>query len=111
MEKGRELPVSFMPNSMEETTQEIECIITGRVQLVLYRDFVERRAHSLGLCGTVENLPDGSVRVVAQGSEDDLKKLIAQLRKGSLLSRVDDVAILWREPGAHRTDFVIRYPS
>lgn len=91
--------------------KELECIVTGRVQLVLYRDFVQRNARALGLSGVVENLPDGSVRVVAQGSEDLLQELIARLRKGSLLSRVDNVAALWRAPREHFTDFVIRYPS
>jgi len=96
---------------MGDAIQEIECKIMGRVQLVLFRDFVQRRAHSLGLLGMVENLPDGSVKVVAQGTEDRLKKLTAQLRKGSLLSHVDDVVVTWRKPEAHFTDFVIRYPS
>lgn len=91
--------------------EEIECTITGRVQLVLFRDFTQRRACALGLSGIVENRSDGSVKVIAQGNEDKLKQLIAELRKGSLLSRVDDVAVLWRKPQTRFTDFVIRYRS
>lgn len=96
---------------MQEGIREIECRITGRVQMVLFRDFTQRRARSFGLSGTVENLPDGSVKVVAQGSEHELKKFIAELRKGPLFSRVDDVTATWRKPQAQCTDFVIRYPS
>lgn len=91
--------------------KEIECVITGRVQLVLFRDFTQRRARVLGLSGTVENMPDGSVKVAAQGNEEKLNQLITQLRKGSLLSRVDDVVVIWRQPRVRFTDFVIRYPS
>lgn len=95
----------------DSAMKEIECTVTGRVQLVLYRDFTQRRARALGLSGTVENMSDGSVKVIAQGSEERLKKLVAELRKGSLLSRVDDVVMAWRQPRVRFTDFVIRYPS
>ena len=56
--------------------KEIEVIIRGRVQMVMFRDFTKRKAGSLGLTGTVKNLKDGSVCVVAQGDEDKLNKFI-----------------------------------
>ena len=77
--------------------KEIEAMIRGRVQLVMYRDFAQRRAKSLGIAGFAQNMPDGSVRVVAQGEEDNLKKYIEKLRKGPLLARVDSVDVVWRD--------------
>ena len=56
--------------------KRLECRITGRVQLVMFRDFTQRKASSLGLFGTVENKKDGSVVVVAEGEESKLEQLL-----------------------------------
>lgn len=86
---------------------EIRSIITGRVQMVMFRDFARRKARSLELAGTVKNLDNGTVEVVAQGSTEKLEAFIERLRKGSLFSRVDDVAVTWREPSATLDGFHI----
>ena len=78
--------------------KEIHCRVSGRVQLVMFRDFTTRKARGLGLTGTVQNKDDGTVEVVAQGEEEKLKKLIIKLHKGSLLSRVDSVSVDWITP-------------
>ncbi|HRY52743.1 MAG TPA: acylphosphatase [Candidatus Portnoybacteria bacterium] len=75
--------------------KRLECFIFGRVQLVMFRDFTQRKAKSLGLVGTVKNLPDGSVFVVAEGEEEKLARLLEKLKKGSLLSRVDKLEEKW----------------
>ena len=49
--------------------KRLECQVFGRVQLVMFRDFVTRKARARGIVGTVKNNPDGSVSVVAQGDE------------------------------------------
>jgi acylphosphatase len=89
--------------------KEIKCTITGRVQLVMFRDFAQRKARSLGLTGTVQNMSDGSVQVVAQGEESILVKYIALLNKGSVLSRVDTVTVTWQNPTSTFSDFEILY--
>ena len=43
---------------MDDKIKQIECVIIGRVQLVMFRDFARRKARKLGIAGTVENLPD-----------------------------------------------------
>ena len=45
--------------------ERIEAIVSGRVQMVMFRDFAQRKALGLRLCGEVMNLPDGTVRVIA----------------------------------------------
>ncbi len=94
---------------VSSTVEQITCRVTGRVQLVMFRDFVTRKARALGVTGEVENMPDGSVRVVAQGPRAALTALVAYLRRGSLLSRVDDVSVVWEEPKQTFSKFVIRY--
>jgi len=89
--------------------KEIECIITGRVQMIMFRDFIQRNARMLGIAGTVQNLDNGSVRVIAQGEEEKLTELISLLRKGPALAKVESVETKWREPKEKFKDFEIIY--
>ncbi len=88
---------------------QIEVRVSGRVQMVMYRDFVKRRARKLGLVGTVKNLVDGSVWVVAQGEKELLVQLISYLHRGSLLSSVENVEVTWDNPNLSFTGFNIVY--
>lgn len=45
--------------------------VTGRVQHVWFRGWTQMTARSLGLCGWVRNLPDGSVEGCVQAGDDD----------------------------------------
>ncbi len=78
--------------------EEFHAIVSGRVQMVMFRDFTTRKAKKVGVKGWVQNLPNGTVEVVAQGNKEALEKLIAYLHKGSILSRVENVAVAWRTP-------------
>jgi acylphosphatase len=48
-------------------------IVDGVVQGVGYREEVQSVAHELGLTGTVRNLGDGRVRIIAEGDEGVLR--------------------------------------
>ena len=87
--------------------KEIECLIHGRVQGVMFRDFARGQACRRHLTGTVENLADGSVRVMAQGDEPALQEFIKCLRRGSLFTRVESVAVSWRGATNQLDDFRI----
>ncbi len=89
--------------------KRIECKVTGRVQMVMFRDFVKRKAMSLNITGTVKNRDDGSVFVVAEAEEDALKELIKFLNKGSILAKVSDVKIEWFESKNKFSKFKIIY--
>ena len=91
--------------------QEMRAYVKGRVQMVMFRDFATRGARSLGLCGTVQNLPDGRVKVVAQGERGKLEELLARLRKGSLLSHVEGIEVEWDEVPQTFTGFTIVYKN
>lgn len=86
---------------------ELRAIVCGRVQFVMFRDFTQRTARSLGIRGFVRNRPDGTVEVVAQGEKDALEKLLEELYRGSLLSRVDRVESQWSELARTFDDFNI----
>jgi acylphosphatase len=66
-------------------------LVTGRVQGVGFRWFVEREAHILGMAGWVRNNADGRVEVFAQGSPEQLSALRARLHQGPRAARVDNV--------------------
>ena len=89
--------------------ERLEAIVSGRVQMVMYRDFVQRKASGLKLTGQVNNMPNGKVFVVAEGSREKLEKLIQKLRKGSLLSHVENVEIKWLPATNSFKSFVITY--
>lgn len=94
---------------MQNIMQEIHCKVVGKVQMVMFRDFVRRHARSLGLTGTVQNLPDGSVEVVAQGNEAELDALIEKLHKGPFLAHVIRVDVERRKPSGSFDGFTIVY--
>lgn len=94
---------------MMPEVKEIECLVRGRVIGVMFRDFVRRQARRLGLTGTVQNLSDGSVRVIARGDESSLRQLVSYLERGSLWSKVEKVEVNWRQPTGEIDSFRITY--
>jgi acylphosphatase len=67
----------------------LRAVVRGEVQGVGYRWSVQRQARRLGLTGYAENLPDGSVRVEAEGDPEQLDELEAFLRGGPRFAEVD----------------------
>ena len=51
-------------------------IVKGRVQKVGYRDLVADCAMDLGVVGFVENQPDRTVKIIAEGEEEILEKFV-----------------------------------
>jgi acylphosphatase len=68
-------------------------LIRGRVQAVGFRNFVWRRAVSMGLSGWVRNLPDGRVEVLASGASAVLELLERELWRGPPHAQVENVEI------------------
>ena len=92
-------------------TKRIEALVSGRVQKVMYRDFVQRTASVLGILGFVQNSEDGTVRIVAEGVESQLKIFIEKLREGSLFSKVQDLSLAWLPVTGEFSDFRIAYKN
>jgi len=76
-----------MPN------RAVHVIISGIVQGVGYRVFVEREAERRGLAGWVRNRRDGSVEAVFSGQDGTVDAMLDACRRGPPAGRVDDVAI------------------
>lgn len=74
--------------------ESVRLVVTGLVQGVGYRAFVQRHADALGLSGWVRNRHDGTVELAATGSDTLLEKLIEALRRGPPGARVDSVQLI-----------------
>ncbi len=67
--------------------------VSGRVQGVWYRASTERKAKELGICGFVQNEPDGSVYIECEGTQAQLNTLIDWCKGGPPLANVTDIKI------------------
>lgn len=86
--------------------KQIHLLISGFVQGVGVRVFVQREAEKLGITGWTRNLSDDRVEVLAQSDhEKKLKELIKICEKGPFLAEVKDVSIEWQEPSEVYSSF------
>jgi acylphosphatase len=81
--------------------------VSGRVQGVGFRDWTQRKAAGLGLSGWVRNLATGEVEALFTGSRETVDKMLAAVRRGPQLARVDDVKVQEGEPASG--SFTVRY--
>ena len=75
------------------SAQRLRAVVRGEVQGVGFRWSVQRQAGDLGLTGYAENLPDGSVRVEAEGDPGRLDQLEAYLRQGPRWAEVESLDV------------------
>jgi acylphosphatase len=68
-------------------------IISGKVQGVFFRQSTREKANELGIKGTVENLEDGRVKVIATGNKLQLDQLAIWCKQGPPKARVENVLI------------------
>ena len=86
--------------------KRVEASYFGNVQGVGFRFTAQRLAEGLDIKGWVKNLPNGAVQLVAEGSEDNLNKLLGQLN-AHFKDDIEDVRISWQEPAGKFSDFRI----
>lgn len=66
-------------------------VITGKVQGVFFRQSTREKARSLNIKGTVSNQPDGSVKIIATGTKEQMDELISWCWQGPPKARVDNL--------------------
>lgn len=84
-------------DAREGSRQRLTLLVTGRVQGVGYRAFVQRQALDFTLAGYAENLSDGRVEVVAEGDRQDLEGFLIKLKAGPSHAVVTTVEQSWGE--------------
>lgn len=87
--------------------KKYEIFVSGRIQGVGYRYFAYYKAKTLGIKGSVKNLRDGRVKVIAIG--ENSKKFIEELRKGPMMSHVSDIQINELSATEEYDEFMVDY--
>lgn len=82
-------------------------IVTGSVQGVGFRYFVQRSAARHQVKGFVRNLTDGSVEAFAQGPEPAVAAFRDDITAGPALSQVDNMEETVEEPDTQYSTFRI----
>ena len=79
-------------------------LVSGRVQGVGFRYFVQDAAAREGVTGYVKNLPDGRVEALLEGDADAVTRVERAIRTGPGGARVEDVDVDVCDPsGAYRS--------
>ncbi len=71
----------------------ISITVSGKVQGVYYRQSAKERAIELSITGTVKNLRDGSVHIIATGTKEQLDELTNWCRKGPVRAVIDTIEV------------------
>ena len=94
---------------MSEKKKRVTIRVYGIVQGVFFRANTRDFAQKLGLRGTVRNVLDGSVEIVAEGDEESLNKLITYAKTGPPSAKVYNIEIDWEESRNDLPHFRITY--
>ena len=82
--------------------------ISGFVQGVGFRRFVQKQAQEMSVGGWVRNLPDGRVEVLLQGERQEVEMVIDACHKGPFLAEIEEVEIEWEDVTQEHVDFTVR---
>ena len=83
-------------------------LVSGRVQGVGFRWFVQELAALEGASGWVRNRPDGRVEAFIEGEAESVDRLERQIRRGPPSARVEDVEVSDETPAGTPGTFEIR---
>lgn len=81
--------------------------VSGLVQGVGFRFFVQRSAAKHQVLGYVKNLPDGRVEAYAEGAEEAVKSFYEDLLTGPVFARVEEIEELVADPSGAYASFRI----
>jgi acylphosphatase len=73
-------------------------IVSGLVQGVGFRYYVQRVASQVGLRGRAENLQNGDVRIIVEGERGLIEDLVKSARVGPRSSHVASMTVEWEKP-------------
>jgi acylphosphatase len=85
--------------------------VSGRVQGVGFRYFVQDQAIRLKLTGWVRNTHQGEVELVAEGSRIDLEQLRDAVMQGPSSSFVTDIKQSWETATSQYSSFFVASTS
>lgn len=69
----------------------ISITVKGKVQGVYFRHFTKTKADAIGITGTVQNLPNGDVFIIATGEDYQLNHLLVFCKEGPSRAEVSSL--------------------
>ncbi|HNW90763.1 MAG TPA: acylphosphatase [Bacteroidales bacterium] len=75
----------------------VNITVSGRVQKIGFRYSTLEVAEQLGISGFVQNKPDGSVYIEAEGTEESVETFIGWCHQGPRWAHVDKVEVVRSE--------------
>ena len=94
---------------MQNEMKQLQATVYGRVQGVSFRYYTTQKANDFNITGWVMNKQNGTVEVVAEGSENNLNALLDFLLVGSPAATVDRVEHQWTTATGQFTTFKTKY--
>jgi acylphosphatase len=88
--------------------RRVQVLVSGRVQGVYFPMFTQKKAKHLDIKGSVRNLADGRVEIIAEADHSNIDKLIKWCHKGPVTARVDHVEITELKSDDVLTSFEIK---
>jgi acylphosphatase len=85
-------------------------IVSGKVQGIGYRWFVQGKGREFHITGWVKNLPNRAVEIEVEGSKEDIEQFLHSIKHDHPAATVRDVSIEWLPfTRKHFNDFVIEF--
>jgi acylphosphatase len=97
-----------MSDSTPAKNRRLHAVVRGSVQGVGFRATTFDEARRLGLAGWVRNRVDGTVEVLAEGTEAKLNLFLAYLRHGPRGAHVVGLVADWSEEQGAPIPFQVR---
>ncbi len=95
-----------MPDAIDAVRAHVW--VTGRVQAVGFRAYVESIARQAGVTGWVRNVGYDTVEAVAEGERAKVEQFIEWMKQGPRASRVDEAKVEWDSPTGEFGEFGVR---
>jgi len=91
------VPVQPTTTVSAANRRRLKIFYSGRVQGVGFRYTAKTVATGFEIAGTVRNLPDGRVELIAEGTREELEAFRAALRDEGLAGFIRDEQVTWAD--------------
>jgi acylphosphatase len=97
-----------MTETKPSDIHRIHIWVTGHVQGVAFRSFIQQSGVLLGLTGWVRNVGYDTVETVAEGPRQGLEEFAREVKNGPRAARVDEARIEWETASGEFKSFGVR---
>jgi acylphosphatase len=80
---------------MKTGIKRIDVVVSGEVQAVGYRELVRKAAFKKEITGFVQNLDDGDIKIVAEGSEEELRVFLETINISEYPIDIRNIDVRW----------------